>query len=258
MTWAEFKDFLRKNLGDSRAFVNSIWKRVKRNSQYQDKLVQDWAAYLEYLQFMLIEFNPECAPEEGTMIWYFREGLCPSIRVEMEQCGRELDSFKELVKNAVDAEARATLRPRSYARETDQSFLRDSRPSAAKASTQGQPMKDLRVKELKSRPQKSKAPAFQRSDSAETSKKARKEKKKNNRQNKRDCRARKGSTPATEVNTTDANDSKKKKTAPTAATLARLSITIVTKKAIIWTSAPSHQSQKTSTGLGNLCVGDWD
>ena len=84
MTWSEFKDFLRKNLGDSRAFVDSIWKKVKRDSQYQDKSVQDWAAHLEYLQSILIEFDSEYAPEEGTMICYFRKGLRPSVRVEME------------------------------------------------------------------------------------------------------------------------------------------------------------------------------
>ena len=32
--WVEFKAFLRKNLGDSRAFVNTIWDRIKRDSQY--------------------------------------------------------------------------------------------------------------------------------------------------------------------------------------------------------------------------------
>ena len=158
MTWVEFKDFLRKNLGDSRAFVDSIWKKVKRDSQYQDESVQDWAAHLEYLQSILIEFDSEWAPEEGTMIWYFREGLRPSVRVEMEQRGRELDSFEELVEKAVDAEAKAALRPRSYARETDQYCLRGSRPSAAKASTQGQPMKDPKVEEPK-KPKKSKAPS---------------------------------------------------------------------------------------------------
>ena len=62
MTWAEFKDFFRKNLGDSRAFIDSIWKKVKRDFQYQDKSVQDWDAQLEYLQFILIQFDPECAP----------------------------------------------------------------------------------------------------------------------------------------------------------------------------------------------------
>ena len=129
----------------------------------------------------------------------------------MEQRGWEFDSFEKLVEKAVDAKAKTALRPRSYARETDQYCLRGSRPSAAKASTQGQPMKGPRVEEPKSRPQESKTPAPQRFDSAETSEKARKEKKKNNRRNKRDRRAREGSTPAIEVNTTDADGSKKKK-----------------------------------------------
>ena len=44
--------------------------------------------------------------------------------------------------------------------------------------------------------------------------------------------------------------------APSTATPARLSITIVTKKAIIQTNALSHQSQKISNGLDNFCVGD--
>ena len=118
----------------------------------------------------------------------------------MEQRGRELDSFEELVEKAVDAEAKAALRPRSYARETDQYCLRGSRPSAAKASTQGQPMKDPRVEEPK-KPKESKAPSPQRSDSTETSEQARKEKKKKDR---RYCgRKPQDSTPATGVNSTN-------------------------------------------------------
>ena len=119
MTWPEFKGFLKKNLGDSRAFVDSIWSKTKRDSQYQDETVQDWAAHLEYLQSILLEFNADGAPKEGTMIRYFREGLKPSIWAEIEQRSRELDSFKELVEKAVDAKAKAALRPRSYIRETD-------------------------------------------------------------------------------------------------------------------------------------------
>ena len=41
MTWQEFKNFFQKNLRNSRAFVNSIWKKVKRDFKYQDKTVQD-------------------------------------------------------------------------------------------------------------------------------------------------------------------------------------------------------------------------
>ena len=126
MTWPEFKEFFRKNLGDFRTFVDSVLKKVKRNSQYQDKSVQDWAALLEYLQSILIEFDSEWALEEGTMIWYFWEGFCPLVTVKMEQRGQELDSFEELVEKAVDAKAKAALRPRSYARKTDQHCLRGS------------------------------------------------------------------------------------------------------------------------------------
>ena len=71
MTWVKFKNFLWKKLGDSKAFIDSIWKKVKRDSQYQDKSVQDWATHLEYLQSILIELDSEYAPEKDTMIWYF-------------------------------------------------------------------------------------------------------------------------------------------------------------------------------------------
>ena len=38
-------------------------------------------------------------------------------------------------------------------------------------------------------------------------------------------------------------------------TLARSFVTIVIKRDTMQLSVPSHQSQKTSSGLGNLCVG---
>ena len=152
-------------------------------------------------QSILIEFDFEWAPKEGTMIWYFREGLRPSVRVKMEQCGRELDSFEELVEKAVHAEAKAAFRPCSYACETNQHCLRGSQLSAVKTNTQGQPMKDPRVEELKSRPQKSKTPAPQRSDSSETFKQARKVKKKKDKQH-WGRKPQESSTPATGVNNT--------------------------------------------------------
>ena len=120
MTWPEFKKFLQKHLDDFRAFVDSVWKKIKCDFQYQNKSVQDWAAHLECLQSILIEFDSEWAPEKGTMIWYFQEGLHPLLRVKIEQCGREFHSFEELVKKAVDIKAKAAFQPRSYASETNQ------------------------------------------------------------------------------------------------------------------------------------------
>ena len=34
ITWTEFKAFLQKNLGESKSFVDSIWKKLKKDSQY--------------------------------------------------------------------------------------------------------------------------------------------------------------------------------------------------------------------------------
>ena len=79
MTWPAFKDFFQKNLGDFRVFVDGIWSKMKRDSQYQDELVQEWAAHLEYLQSILLKFDAEWAPAEDTMICYLRKGLKPSV-----------------------------------------------------------------------------------------------------------------------------------------------------------------------------------
>ena len=87
----------------------------------------------------------------------------------------------ELVEKAVDAKAKAALRPRSYACKTDQHFLQGSQLSAAKPSIQSQPMKDPRVEEPK-KSQKAKALALQHSNSSETSKQAWKGKKKKDKQ----------------------------------------------------------------------------
>lgn len=129
MSWEEFKAFLQKDLGGSRAFVDYIWSRIKRDSQYQQEDVQDWASHLEYFQSILVEFDADGAPEESTLICFFREGLKPSIKAQMEQRGRESDSWEELVEKAVVAEAKASLQPPSFIREMDQRCTRGSRPA---------------------------------------------------------------------------------------------------------------------------------
>ena len=57
------------------------------------------------------------------MIWYFQKAFRPLVRVEIEQWGQELDSFKELVKKAVDAKAKIALQPHCYAHKIDQHCL---------------------------------------------------------------------------------------------------------------------------------------
>ena len=41
ITWKEFKAFLRKNMGESKSFVDSIWRKLMRDYQYQLEEVND-------------------------------------------------------------------------------------------------------------------------------------------------------------------------------------------------------------------------
>lgn len=129
LSWVEFKAFLKKNLGDSRAFVDAIWNKVKQDSQYQQEEVQDWASHLKHLQAILIEFDADGAPEESALIRFFREGLKPSVKAEMEQ----RVSWDEFVKKAIDAEAKASLQPPSTLREMDQRSPYGNRPTHTSA-----------------------------------------------------------------------------------------------------------------------------
>ena len=60
-TWDEFKAFLRKSLGESTAFVNNIWSKIRKNSQYQQEDVQELAVQIEHFQSILRDFDTECA-----------------------------------------------------------------------------------------------------------------------------------------------------------------------------------------------------
>ena len=120
VTWAEFKSFFQTNLGDSRAFADDICSKFRRDFQYQAEFVLDWAAYLEHLKSILLEYDLARALGEPIMLSYFREGLRPSIRVELEHWDLKLESFKQLVKKIVEAEGKVLLRPRTTTREMDQ------------------------------------------------------------------------------------------------------------------------------------------
>ena len=84
MMWEEFKDFLQKNLGDNRAFANSIFSQFRRVSQHQQESMLEWAAHLKHLQSILLAYDPVGAPAKLTMLRYFQEGLRPFILAELQ------------------------------------------------------------------------------------------------------------------------------------------------------------------------------
>lgn len=107
ITWEEFKAFLQQSLGESKAFVDSIWNTIRKDFQYQLEEVLDWAAHLEHLQTVLKEFDLIAALNEAVLIWHFRDGLKPSIQAQSDKRGREVDTWEMAIKKAIDAEAKA-------------------------------------------------------------------------------------------------------------------------------------------------------
>lgn len=71
--------------------MDNIWNKVKRDSQYTQEEVQDWASHLEHLQSILSEFDAGAALNESHLMRFFGDGLRPLIKVWMDQRGRELD-----------------------------------------------------------------------------------------------------------------------------------------------------------------------
>lgn len=82
---------------------------IKKDSQYQLEKILNWAAYLEYLQVVLQEFDPTVSLNKEIMIWYFQEGLKPSIQVQLDAQSRELDFWEEIIEKAVNVEVETLL-----------------------------------------------------------------------------------------------------------------------------------------------------
>ncbi len=108
MTWNKFKALLRKSLGESNAFVGHVWSKLRGDAQYQLEEVQDWAAHLEHLQSILLEFDANNAPGEGQLGRTFYDGLRPSIKLWIANIGEDLP-WDDLIRAANKAEARAKI-----------------------------------------------------------------------------------------------------------------------------------------------------
>ncbi len=87
MTWDEFKAFLRKSLGESNAFVGHVWSKLRGDAQHQLEEVQDSVVHLEHLQFILLEFDANNAPQKGQLGQTFYDGLRPSIKLWIADIG---------------------------------------------------------------------------------------------------------------------------------------------------------------------------
>ncbi len=186
MTWDKFKTFLRKNLGESNAFVGHVWSKLRGDAQHKSEKVQDWAAHLEYLQSILLEFDANNAPQEGQLGHTFYDGLRPSIKLWIAGIGEDIP-WNDLIKAANKAEVRAKIQGSTY---LDQWCPKRKRPLKMSLNSRDDQTNAPQAKDKAN-------PAKQVSEAEKSSEKARIEKKKKGRQ-----RWSERPTPAIGANTT--------------------------------------------------------
>ena len=142
------------------------------------------------------------------MICYFREGLKPSIKVEIKQQDRKSIDFEKIVQRAVNTKVKAGQRSSTMVQDLDACYPRGHRLShntSSKIQTQGS--KDSSwSEEPKSKDEK---PASSRDNAAEPAKKKERKDKKKKLRNRR--RERNKQTPATGDNIEDPKKNKKKR-----------------------------------------------
>ena len=60
---------------------------------------------------MLSKFNSIAAPNEEILICYFCDSLKPSIWAQIDEQNRGRDTWKEVIKKTIDAEAKVAYQP---------------------------------------------------------------------------------------------------------------------------------------------------
>ena len=143
------------------------------------------------------------------MFCYFREGLKPSIKVEIEHQDRESNDFEEMLQRIVNAESKAGLKSSTMIQDSDIRYLQDYRSSnsiASKVQTQGTTAKDSHRKEPKVK--EVKPTSSQAAEVSKPSEQAHKEKKRKRYPERQD---KKEQTPASTANAIEVQQKKKKK-----------------------------------------------
>ncbi len=174
ITWDEFKAILRKSLRESNAFVGHVWSKLRGDAQHQSEEVQDWAAHLEHLQSILLEFDANNTLREGQLGQTFYDGLRPSIKLWIANIGEDMP-WDDLIRAANKAEARTKIQGSTH---LDQRCPKGKRPLKMSLNSRDDQTKAPQAKDKAT-------PVEQVSETEKSSEKAKKEKKKKDRQGQR-------------------------------------------------------------------------
>lgn len=87
---------------------------MRKDSQHQGEEVQNWSAYLEHAQSILIEFYADYAPGKSQLGHTFYDGLRPLIRVWVEEIYKQQMSWDDIVSAANRTEVKARIHSNHY------------------------------------------------------------------------------------------------------------------------------------------------
>lgn len=62
-------------------FTSNVWSKLRTDTKYQLKEIQNWATHLKHLQSVLLEFDTNNTPTEGQRSRYFYDGLKSLIKL---------------------------------------------------------------------------------------------------------------------------------------------------------------------------------
>ncbi len=218
--------------------------------------MQDWAAHLEHLQSILLELDADFAPLEGQLGRTFYDELRLSIKLWIDEVGREQLPWDKLVKAANKTEAKARIHNNQH---LDQRCPKGKRPLKLTLKDSNEQSSE----KTKAAPLQQKSAGSPQSE--EAAEKTRKKKKKNwyrKERERKEAGANSEGTPATGSNVTGGRkkptriEGRKRAKIKASRTSVRSPAGTVTRRDTMPLTARSTRSQKTSCSLGDLQVGD--
>lgn len=87
----------------------------------------NWAIYLGHLQAVFKKFNPITVPNKKILIWYFQEGLWPSIQTQIDNWHQELNSQDKMLNKAIKVKFKAALQSFTSIQEIDACYQKNRR-----------------------------------------------------------------------------------------------------------------------------------
>lgn len=106
-------------------FVGQIWAKCKSNSQHQLEEVEDWAAYLEHLQSILLEFDADCALGKDQLSRTFCDSLKFLIKLWVTKVDWQHLSWDDLVSETNSFKTKAHIYGNT---QLDQQCSKEKRP----------------------------------------------------------------------------------------------------------------------------------